>query len=597
MQKRWSFSDCFMENVYFCNMKHTKLLLITLLSMMCLLTNAKEKDTDNKKNDAFAVARNLEIFSAIYKQLDMMYVDSLDADETVGEAIRSMLRSLDPYTEYYAPEEVKDLKTMLTGKYAGIGALIKQNLQLNRVVIDEPYEGMPAAEAGLKKGDIILAIDDSTMVGKTVSYVSSHLRGDPGTTFLLKVLRPKAAGVKNAKGDIDGEVLKMKITRKAIQMPAVPYYGIIPSAEGQKETIGYLLLTQFTEDCSRDVRRALVDMRSQGMTSLILDLRNNGGGSLAEAVKIVNMLVPRDITLVTTKGRIKRATNEYKTEAEPLDTLMHTVVLVNGNTASASEITSGSLQDLDRAVIMGTRTFGKGLVQQPVDLPHDASLKLTVSKYYIPSGRCIQAINYKHSGGGYREHIADSQTHEFKTKGGRTVHDGGGIKPDIEVKADSVPNIAIYLCRGGLDSTEVAFNYVMDYVAAHPTIASASDFHLNDEEYADFKQRVLQAGFKYDRETNNAFDELVEMAKFEGYYEDAKEEFDALRKKLSHNLSRELDNNRTVISHILEQSIVTAYYYQKGGIACTLGYDSQVQEAVKLLNDTEKYTFILNGKK
>ena len=572
-----------------------RIVLLFVFAVLSLSAKADEK----KKNDAFAVARNLEIFSAIYKQLDMMYVDTLDADVTVGAGIRSMLRSLDPYTEYYPPEEVKDLKTMLTGKYAGIGALIKQNLKLNRVIIDEPYEGMPAAEVGLKKGDIILSIDDTTMVGKSVSYVSSHLRGEPGTTFLLKVLRPSADGeVSKGKkdklaGDIPGEVLKFKITRKAIQMPSVPYYGLIPSSDGTPSTVGYLMLSQFTEDCSRNVRRALVDMRQKGMKSLVFDLRNNGGGSLSEAVKIVNMFVPKDVTLVTTKGRIKRSTNEYKTDSEPLDTLMPVVVLVNGNTASASEITSGSLQDLDRAVIMGTRTFGKGLVQQTVELPHDASLKLTVSKYYIPSGRCIQAINYKHTGGGYREHIPDSLTHEFKTRGGRTVRDGGGIKPDVEVKPDSIPNIAGYLCQGGFDSTEVVLNYVMDYVRKHPSIASAEEFHLSDEEYADFKQRVIESGFKYDRETSKVYDELVEMAKFEGYYDDAKDEFEALKTKLSHNLSRELDNNRTVISHLIEQSIITTYYYQKGSIACTLSYDTQVQEAVKLINDRERYESIL----
>ena len=586
-----------MENVYFCNMKHMRIALLLVFTILSLCARADEK----KKNDAFAVARNLEIFSAIYKQLDMMYVDTLDADVTVGAGIRAMLRSLDPYTEYYPPEEVKDLKTMITGKYAGIGALIKQNLKLNRVIIDEPYEGMPASEVGLKKGDIILAIDDTTMVGKTVSYVSSHLRGEPGTTFLLKVLRPSAKG-ENTKtkkdklaGDIPGEVLKFKITRRAIQMPPVPYYGMIPTADGTPGTVGYLMLSQFTEDCSRDVRRALVDMRQKGMTSLVFDLRNNGGGSLAEAVKIVNMFVPKNVTLVTTKGRIKRSTNEYKTDSEPLDTVMPVVVLVNGNTASASEITSGSLQDLDRAVIMGTRTFGKGLVQQPVDLPHDASLKLTVSKYYIPSGRCIQAINYKHTGGGYREHIPDSLTHEFKTRGGRTVRDGGGIKPDVEVKADSIPNIAGYLCQGGFDSTEVVLDYVLDYVRKHPTIVPATEFHLTDEDYAEFKQRVIDSGFKYDRETSKVYNELVEMAKFEGYYDDAQAEFEALKAKLSHNLSRELDNNRTVISHIIEQSIITTYYYQKGSIACTLSYDSQVQAAVKLLNDKEQYEGILKG--
>ena len=584
------------------NMIHTRILLLLAMMTVSLSAGAEEK-----KNDAFAVARNLETFSAIYKQLDMMYVDTLDADVTVGAGIRSMLRSLDPYTEYYPPEEMKDLKTMLTGKYAGIGALIKQNMKLGRVIIDEPYEGMPAAEAGLKKGDVILSVDDSTMVGKTVSYVSSHLRGEPGTTFLLKVLRPsgektdnnaaiaakKKKGKDDETGGIPGEVLKFKITRKAIQMPSVPYYGLIPTTDGTATTVGYVLLTQFTDNCSRDFRRALVDMRSQGMTSLVVDLRNNGGGALNEAVKIVNLFVPKGTTIVTTKGRIKRSTNEYKTDTEPLDTIMPVVVLVNGNTASASEITSGSLQDLDRAVVMGTRTFGKGLVQQTVDLPHDASLKLTVSKYFIPSGRCIQAINYKHTGGGYREHIPDSLTHEFKTRGGRTVRDGGGIKPDIEVKADSIPNIAGYLCQGGYDSTEVVLDYVMDYVRSHPAIAPATEFHLTDQDYAEFKQRVMESGFKYDRETSRAYDDLVQMAKFEGYYNDAQPEFEALKAKLSHNLSRELDNNRTVISHLIEQSIIAAYYYQKGAIACTLTYDSQIQEAVKLLNDKERYESIL----
>ncbi len=584
-------------------MKYTKILLPLLLIASTLCIGAKEKETkkEEKKNDAFAVARNLEIFSSLYKHLDVMYVDSLDADVTIGAGITAMLRSLDPYTEYYPAEEVKDLKTMLTGKYAGIGALIKYNVKAERVIIDEPYEGMPAAEVGLKKGDAILAVDDSTMVGKTVSYVSSHLRGEPGTTFVLKVLRPVAKTASH-KGktekydkDTDGEVLKFKITRKAIQMPSVPYYGIINTPDTMQATgkTGYLLLTQFTDNCARDVRRALVDMRQQGMTQLVFDLRNNGGGSLAEAVKIVNMFVPKGVTLVTTKGRIKRSTNEYKTDSEPLDTLMPVVVLVNGNTASASEITSGSLQDLDRAVIMGTRTYGKGLVQQPVELPHDASLKVTVSKYYIPSGRCIQAINYKHTGGGYREHIPDSLTHEFKTRGGRTVRDGGGIKPDVEVKADSIPNIAGYLNQSGLDSTEVALYYIMDYIASHPTIAAAEEFHLSDADYADFKQRVIESGFKYDRETSKIYDELVEVAKFEGYYNDAQAEFEALKSKLSHNLSRELDNNRTIISRMLEQQIISAYYYQRGGIACTLNYDPQVQQALKLLNDKERYNAIL----
>lgn len=548
---------------------------------MCMATSAagrQQQSANNAKNHNYDVARQLEIFSAIYKQLDMMYVDTLDPEVTIGNGIRAMLQSLDPYTEYYPAEQVNELRSMLTGKYAGIGAVIKHDMKQDRIVIDEPYEGMPATEAGLRKGDVILSIDDSTMIGKSVTYVSSHLRGNPGTTFVLKIQR-------------DGKILKKKITRKTIQMPCVPYYGLIGDG------VGYLMLTQFTDDCSRDIRRALVDMRQQGMKSLVFDLRNNGGGSLSEAIKIVNMFVPKGTTLVTTKGKIKRSNNEYKTEQEPLDTIMPTVVLTNGNSASASEITAGSLQDLDRAVIMGTRTYGKGLVQLPVDLPHNGNLKLTTSKYHIPSGRCIQAINYRHTGGGYKEHIPDSLTHEFRTKGGRIVRDGGGIKPDIEVKADSLPNIAYYLQQSGMDSTEVMFQYVVDYIRQHPAIAPAEEFSLTDADYEEFKRRVVESGFKYDRETSKSFDELIEIAKFEGYYNDAKQEFEALKSKLSHNLQRELDNNRAVIQRLLENDIITAYYYQRGAIAHSLKSDTPIKEAKKLLLDNEKYMQILGKDK
>lgn len=545
--------------------------------MMLGMCTAAWAQSDKDKNHNYDVARNLETFSAIYKQLDMMYVDSLDPSVTIGAGIRAMLRSLDPYTEYYSADEVKDLRMMLTGKYAGIGALIKHDLKADKVVIDEPYEGMPAAEAGLKKGDVILSIDDSTMVGKSVSYVSSHLRGEPGTTFLLKVYRP-GAEVKSEKKKVKSEGrMVFKITRRAIQLPSIPYYGMV------NDSIGYLYLTQFTENCARDMRRALVEMRQQGMKRFILDLRDNGGGVLQEAVKIVNMFVPKGITLVMTKGRTKRSNYEHKTEQEPLDTIMPLVVLVNGNSASASEITAGSLQDLDRATIIGTRTYGKGLVQQTTELPHNGEMKYTISKYYIPSGRCIQAINYKHTGGGYVEHIPDSLTKEFRTKGGRIVRDGGGILPDSIVKGDSIPNIALYLSHGGLDSTEVMHYYVMDYICKHPTIAKPREFHLTDADYAEFKQRVIESGFKYDRETSKVYDELVKISQFEGYYEDARAEFEALKAKLSHNLERELDNNRKVISHLIENDIIRAYYYQRGAIESTLDYDTQILKAVAFL--------------
>ncbi len=545
-----------------------------LIILFCLLaaglSSAAAKDSDHNLD----VTRNLEIFSAIYKNLDMMYVDTLDADVTVGAGIRAMLRSLDPYTEYYPADEVKDLKTLLTGKYAGIGALIKRDLRNDCVVIDEPYEGMPAAEAGLKKGDVIVAVDDTLMKGKSVSEVSSMLRGEPGTSFILKIQRPQPLSGKS-------KAMKMKVTRRSIQLPCVPYYGLLPQSGDEK--VGYLLLTQFTDDCARDVRRALVEMRSKGMKKLIFDLRDNGGGSLNEAVKIVNMFIRKGETIVTTRGKLKRSFNEYKTTSEPLDTVMPVVVLVNRNSASASEITAGSLQDLDRAVILGTRTYGKGLVQVPVELPHDASLKVTISKYYIPSGRCIQAINYKHTGGGYKEHIPDSLTHEFKTRSGRTVRDGGGIKPDVEVKGDSLASITAGLFSLGTDSTEVVMQYVISYVAKHPTIAAPGEFRLTDADYEEFKEMVIKSGFKYDLGTGKMFDELVKTAQLEGRYSEAKAEFDALKAKLANDLPADLDRHREAIQSILEEQIVTCYYYQRGAAESMLKYDKQVMRALEVL--------------
>ena len=556
-----------------------------IIIILCLLAVGLPSAADKESDHNYSVTRNMEIFSSIYKHLDMMYVDTLDADVTVGAGIRAMLRSLDPYTEYYPPEDVKDLKTLLTGKYAGIGALIKHDMRNECVIIDEPYEGMPAAEAGLKKGDVIVAVDDTLMKGKTVSEVSAMLRGEPGTSFILKIQRPQPLSGKS-------KTMKIKVTRRSIQLPCVPYYGLLPQSGDEK--VGYLLLTQFTDDCARDVRRALVDMRSQGMKSLIFDLRDNGGGSLNEAVKIVNMFVRKGETIVNTRGKLKRSFNEYKTTSEPLDTVMPIVMLVNRNTASASEITAGSLQDLDRAVILGTRTYGKGLVQIPVDLPHDASLKVTISKYYIPSGRCIQAINYKHTGGGYKENIPDSLTHEFKTRGGRTVRDGGGIKPDVEMKGDSLASITAGLFSTGADSTEVVTQYVVNYVAKHPTIAVPSEFRLTDADYDEFKAMVINSGFKYDLGTGKMFDELVKVAQIEGRYSEAQAEFDALKAKLSNNLPADLDRHREVIQSLLEENIVTCYYYQRGAAESMLKYDKQVARALELLKDREAYGKLLS---
>ena len=530
------------------------------------------------KDHNFNVGKNMQVFNEIYNYLDLMYVDTLNADEVVGTAINSMLRSLDPYTVYYPEDQVKNLRTMITGRYVGIGAVIRYNQKLKRVVIDEPYAGNPAAEVGLKKGDIILSIDDSTMVGKDVSYVSSHLRGDPGTTFVLKIKRPST-----------GKVMNFTIKRRSVELPSIPFYGL--NGDG----IGYLNLSSFTEGCAKDVRRALVEMKQNGMKGFVLDLRGNGGGSLSEAVDIVNMLVPKGITLVKTRGKLKRANRDYTTTVEPIDSVMPVVVLVNGESASASEITSGSLQDLDRAVILGTRTYGKGLVQLSVDLSYNGQLKLTTGKYYIPSGRCIQAINYKHARGGYTEHIPDSLTKVFHTVGGREVRDGGGIKPDIVVRPDSLPNIAYYLTVNGLDSTEVLLDYEIDYIASHPTIAPAADFEISDADYEDFKRRVIESGFTYDPESERALKSLKKIVQFEGYYDDAKTEFENLEKKLKHDIARDLDMHRDVLKQIISSDIVAAYYFQSGAIENSLKHDKQVKEAFNLIKDTDKYKSVLDG--
>ena len=553
-----------------------KKLFIVFCLWILAFGGAAVAQNNSDKDHNFKVAKNLETFSAIYKYLDLMYVDTLNADEVVGNGINYMLHSLDPYTVYYPADKVKDLDLMISGKYAGIGAVIRYNFAIKNTIIDQPYENMPASEAGLKKGDIILAIGDSSMVGKDVSYVSNRLRGDAGSRFVLTIKRPST-----------GKKMKFKITRRSIQLPAVPYYGL------QDDGVGYLNLNSFTTDCSKDVRRAFLDMKKQGMKSLVLDLRNNGGGSLQEAINIVNMFVPKGITLVKTIGKIERANKEYKTTVEPIDTVMPIVVLVNDETASASEITSGSLQDLDRAVILGTRTYGKGLVQVSMDLPYNANLKLTTSKYYIPSGRCIQAINYKHSNGGYTEHVPDSLTHVFYTADGREVRDGGGIKPDIEVQPDSLPNIAFYLSSSGRDSSEVMLNWELKYLSTHPTIAPAKNFVISDADYADFKQAVLKSGFKYDRESKKYLEGLVKLARFEGYYDDAKLEFDALEKKLNHNIAKDLDYNKQTLKQLLTSDLVSAYYYQRGSMENSLQFDKQWKRAVELLKDPAAYKKIL----
>ena len=551
-----------------------------IIALFMLLGMALSASAQKNMDHHFEVGKHLDIFNQVYKNLELLYVDTLSPKETIGTGINAMLRSLDPYTEYYAQDETKNLRMMLTGKYAGIGALIRKHQKLDRVVIDEPYANMPAAEAGLKKGDVIISIDDTLMNDKTVGYVSDHLRGEPGTSFLLKVMRPST-----------GKLMSFKITRRNIKLPELPYYGI---REGD---VGYINLNSFTEGCAKDMRLALIDLKKQGATSLILDLRGNGGGSEQEAVDILNLWLPKGITVVENRGKVRQANKEYKTRVEPLDTVMPLVVLVNGETASASEITSGAIQDLDRGIILGSRTYGKGLVQIPIDLPYNTNMKVTTSKYYIPSGRCIQAINYKKGSGGYREHIPDSLTKVFYTRKGREVRDGGGIMPDVEMKNDTIPNIAFYLSASGQDSTEVMFDYVVDYISKHPTIAPAAEFHLSDADWQTFRELVIKSGFTYDPVSKKQLAELVKTAKFEGYYDDAKTAFDELEKKLNHDVAFALDRHEQVIRQIVEQEIIAAYYYQSGAIEAGLGYDKQLKEAIRLLKNPEEYKKLLAPKK
>ena len=531
------------------------------------------------KDHNLEVAKNLEVFNSIYKHLDLLYVDTLNAKEVVGNAINGMLRSLDPYTVYYSEDKTNELRTMLTGKYAGIGSIIRWNSQISNSVIEEPYEGMPAAEAGLRKGDVILSIDGESMKGKDNAYVSDHLRGDAGTTFELKIRRPST-----------GKEMRFKITRRSIQMPAVPYYGV------QQGGIGYIKLNEFTENSAKIVRNAFIDMRHQQIKGLILDLRNNVGGSELEAANLVNLFVPKGVTVVSNRGKLKRANHDYKTTSEPIDPVIPIVVMVNGNSASAAEIVTGALQDMDRAVVLGTKTYGKGLVQMPIDLPYNSEMKVTTSRYYIPSGRCIQARKYRHNDGGSSEVIADSTKRKFYTLNGREVLDAGGITPDVVVEGDSLPNIAYYLAAAR-DSNEVLLNYEVDYIAKHPTVAQPADFELSDEDYAEFKKRVLDSGFTYDRTSEKFLKDLEQLTRFEGYYDDAKPEFEALKKKLSHNVAKDLEYNKQAIKNIINNDLMAAYYFQRGATQNSLRHDTQMDEAMKLIADGERYAKILNPKK
>ena len=536
------------------------------------------KSSDDRN---FQIVKSLDIFNSVFKELDMFYVDTINPKEVIEYGIRAMLSKTDPYTEYY-PEEDNTLKEMTTGKFGGIGSVVRYYTPRRRVVIVEPSEGHPAAEAGLKPGDVIMEVNGKDMAqenrtpNELTEYVSSNLRGEPGTLCTLKIERPIS--------DSTYVPMEIKVTRGTIRTNPIPYYNIV------NDSIGYIFISTFSMDgCSKDVKKALIELKQRGATSLILDLRGNGGGLLGEAVKVVNFFVPKGLEIVVTKGKFKQMDNTYRTTSEPIDLEIPLTVLVDGSTASAAEILSGALQDLDRAVIVGNRTFGKGLVQTLRYLPFNSSMKITTAKYYIPSGRCVQALDYsKRNADGSIARTPDSLTNVFHTAAGREVRDGGGIRPDIEVKLEKTPNILFYLMN-----EDIIFDYATQYCIKHPTIGEVADFKLTDADYAEFKALLKKRNFSYDRQSEAMLKNLKEIAEFEGYMEGAKDEFSALEKKLQHNLDLELDRFAKDIKPLLSEEIVKRYYFERGAVQETLKEDNGLKKAVEVLQDPAEYKNVL----
>ena len=540
------------------------------------------KSSDDRN---FQIVKNLDLFNSVFKELDMFYVDTINPKEIIEYGIHAMLSKTDPYTDYY-PEEDNTLKEMTTGKFGGIGSVVRYYTPRKRVVIVEPSEGHPAAEAGLKAGDVILEINGKEMAqenrtpNELTEYVSSNLRGEPGTVCALKIDRPIS--------DSTYVPLEIKVTRGTIRTNPIPYYNMV------NDSVGYIFISTFSMDgCSKEVKKALIELKQRGATSLILDLRGNGGGLLGEAVKVVNFFVPKGQEIVVTKGKFKQMDNTYRTTSEPIDLEIPLTVLVDGSTASAAEILSGALQDLDRAVIIGNRTFGKGLVQTLRYLPFNSSMKITTAKYYIPSGRCVQALDYsKRNADGSIARTPDSLTNVFHTAAGREVRDGGGIRPDIEVKLDKTPNILFYLMN-----EDMIFDYATQYCIKHPAIEQVADFKLTDADYAEFKALLKKRNFSYDRQSEAMLKNLKEIAEFEGYMEGAKDEFSALEKKLQHNLDLELDRFAKDIKPLLSEEIVKRYYFERGAVQETLKEDKVLQKAIEVLQNPTEYASILMVKK
>lgn len=529
-------------------------------------------NTPNKtQRQQFDARQYVEILGSALKELQMYYVDSIDYPKILTAGIDAMLAELDPYTEFFNEEDQKDFRTMTTGEYGGIGAIIMQ--RGDTVYIRDPYEGQPAAEAGLRPGDAILSIDDEGMLKKTTDVVSEKLRGQPNTSFRLKILRPT-----------ETEPRTVEIIRRKITLPAVSFYGWL------NDSIAYISLESFTDKAAQEVQEALLTLRQKGtMKGLVFDLRDNGGGLLDEAVKILGFFLPKGSTVVETKAKLPQWNSTYKTPAEPLDSTTRIAVLVNRGSASAAEILSGALQDMDRAVIMGERSFGKGLVQSTHQLPYNTLIKFTSAKYYIPSGRCIQAIDYSHRNeDGSVGRIPDSLTHVFYTQAGREVRDGGGIKPDVELNPQKLSTLAYYLQIGNH-----IFDYANLYRMQHDSIGNAGTFSITDADYADFCERVKKQNFTYARISNKKLKELREAAQVEGYADVTNNELDSLEAKLGKNLDGELQTFKSEIMSLINQEIAMRYYYQRGGRQQMLLIDSLSIQAATLLADEARYKQLL----
>ena len=550
-----------------------KIILFTclLVSSISIFANSKDRH--------FELSKNLEIFNSLYKSLNLHYVDTIPLNKMVKAGIDGMLRNIDPYTVYIPAEKDEDFTLMTTGEYAGVGAIITQ--RDSAIYINEVYVDMPAYNAGLRAADKIVSVDKTEITKKhTTSQVSEMLRGIPGTEVKVGILHPKETKVKY-----------YNITRKQIYINPITYYNVVA------DSIGYINLSSFTDNCSSELKKAYLELKDRGIKGLIIDLRNNGGGLLREAINISNFFLPKGEVIVSTKGKNESENTSYKAHNNPIDTDIPLVIMVNDESASASEIVAGAMQDLDRAVIVGNRTFGKGLVQGTFPVAYEGKLKVTTAKYYTPSGRCIQAINYTQKEGEKSDVIPDSLTTEFKTKGGRIVRDGRGITPDVKYthKNDADSLSRAYFCYE-LMLQNICFDYATEFTLKNPTIGSVKDFSISDSTYNDFKEFVKSKNFKYENASEKKLKDLIETIKKENYYEESKDILDSLEKKLEHTTDVELDKFRKDVSELLSAEIVKRYYFSKGEAEQYLKSDEVLDLSIEILNDPKRYNEILKGK-